>query len=109
MSSRRNAQEPSGSTNPFVGSPRPREPDELRAALGRSAAARDALRSHIAAEFGPLSEEWALPARKYGRSFRLKLTKRTILHMGPRSKHFIAGVIPGEKGVEALVRIKMTS
>lgn len=90
------------SPNPFVGSPQPPAPIELRNALGRSGAAWDALRARISEHFGPVSEEWAIPAKKYGWSLRLKLKKRTILHLGPRSKHFTAAVILGEKAVAAV-------
>ena len=52
--------------------------------------------------FGQVTENWAVPARKYGWSLRLKLKKRTILHLGPRSKHFVAAIILGEKAVAAV-------
>jgi hypothetical protein len=70
--------------------------------LGRSAAAWDGLRARISEHFGQVTEEWAIPARKYGWSLRLKLKKRTVLHLGPRSIHFIATVILGEKAVAAV-------
>jgi hypothetical protein len=90
------------SPNPFVGFPSPPEPADIRRVLGRSAAAWDALRTNISEHFGQVTESWALPAKKHGWSLRLKLKKRTILHLGPRSKHFIAVLILGEKAVAAL-------
>jgi len=95
-------QEVSLSPNPFVDFPHPPKPADIRQALGRSAAAWDALRTHISEHFGEVTENWAVPAKKYGWSLRLKLKKRTILHLGPRSKHFIAVIILGEKAVGAL-------
>ena len=59
-------------------------------------------RTNISEHFGQVTENWAVPAEKYGWSLRLKLKKRTILHLGPRSKHFIAAIILGEKAVAAL-------
>jgi len=96
------SREPSPSLNPFVDFPHPPESADIREALGRSAAAWDVLRTRIAEHFGPVTEDWAVPAKKYGWSLRLKLKKRTILHLGPRSKHFIAAVILGEKAVAAV-------
>ncbi len=94
--------EPSVSTNPFVGFPRPPAPAEIQEVLGRSAVAWDALRTHIAGQFEAVTEEWAVPAVKVGWSFRLQIKKRTILHLGPRSKHFVVAMILSEKAVKAI-------
>ena len=102
MPAKSKSREPSPSPNPFVDLPHAPGPAEIRKALGRSAAAWDALRDRISEHFGPVTEEWAVPAKKYGWSLRLKHKKRTILHLGPRSKHFTAAVILGEKAVAAL-------
>ena len=102
MPTQSKSREPSPSLNPFVDFPHPPESADIREALGRSAAAWDVLRTRIAEHFGPVTEDWAVPAKKYGWSLRLKLKKRTILHLGPRSKHFIAAVILGEKAVAAV-------
>ena len=90
------------SPNPFVDFPHPPEPADIRQVLGRSVAAWDALRASIFERFGQVAEEWALPAKKHGWSLRLKLKKRTILHLGPRSKHFIVAIVLGDKAVAAL-------
>jgi len=102
MAAKSKSQQPSPSPNPFVGFPNPPEPADIRRVLGRSAAAWDALRTHISEHFELVTEEWAVPAKKYGWSLRLKLKKRTILHIGPRSKHFDVAIILGEKAVVAL-------
>ena len=96
------SRESSPSPNPFVDFPHPPEPADIRQVLGRSAAAWDALRARISEHFGQVTENWAVPAKKYGWSLRLKLKKRTILHLGPRSKHFIAAIILGDRAVAAL-------
>jgi len=95
------------SPNPFVDFPHPPEPADIQRALGRSAAAWNALRTNISEHFGQVTENWAVPAKKYGWSLRLKLKKRTILHLGPRSKHFIVVLILGEKAVAALRESKL--
>jgi hypothetical protein len=94
--------EPPPSPNPFVDSPHPPEPADIRQVLGRSAAAWDTLRTGISEHFGQVTENWAVPAKKYGWSLRLKLKKRTILHLGPRSKHFTVAIILGERAVAAV-------
>lgn len=98
----RKPQQPSVPDNPFVGHPHAPRHTELREALGRSAAAWEALKRDISQEFSGVTEEWAVPAKVYGWSFRLKLKKRTIVHMGPRHRHFVAGLILGEKAVDAV-------
>ncbi len=102
MPAKSKSREPSPSRNPFVDFPHPPEPADIRQVLGRSAAAWDALRNRISEHFGQVTEDWAVPAKSHGWSLRLKLKKRTILHLGPRSKHFIAAIILGEKAVAAL-------
>ncbi|MFC1628559.1 DUF3788 family protein [Gemmatimonadota bacterium] len=88
--------------NPFVDFPKPPEPEDIRNVLGPSAAAWDALITQITGHYGEVTQEWAIPAKKHGWSLRLKLKKRTILHLGPRSKHFIVAIILGKKAVTAL-------
>ena len=102
MGAHSKTREAATSSNPFVGFAHPPGPADVRQALGRSIAAWDALRVRISEQFGEVTEEWALPAKKYGWSLRLKLKKRTILHLGPRSKHFIVAIILGEKAVAAV-------
>ena len=107
MSAKSKSREPAPSPNPFLDFPHPPEPADIRRVLGRSAAAWDALRTRISEQFGQVTENWAVPAKKYGWSLRLKLKKRTILHLGPRSKHFIAAIILGEKAVVAVRESKL--
>jgi len=99
MPTKSNPQESSVSQNPFVDFPSPPGPADIRRALGRSTAAWDALKSGISEHFGHVTEEWKISAKKYGWSLRLKHKNRTILHLGPRSRHFIVAVILGEKAV----------
>ncbi|MCP4571231.1 MAG: DUF3788 family protein [bacterium] len=93
---------PSPELIPFIGFPCPPEPEDIRRVLGRSSAAWELIRSRVSEQYGSVSENWALPAKKYGWSLRLKLKKRTILHLGPRTKHFIVAIILGERAVAAV-------
>lgn len=102
MPAKSKSRTPCPSPNPFVDFPHPPEPADIRQVLGRSAAAWDALRISISEQFGQVTENWAVPAKKHGWSLRLKLKNRTILHLGPRSKHFVVAIILGEKAVDAL-------
>lgn len=99
MTAKSKSRKPSPSPNPFVDLPRPPEPAEIRQALGRSAAAWDVLRNRILDHFGQVTEDWAVPARKYGWSLRLRLRKRTILHLTPSSRHFTTAILLGRRAV----------
>ena len=109
MPAKSKSQESSPSPNPFVDHPHPPEPADIRQVLGRSVAAWDALWTSISEHFGQVTENWAIPAKKYGWSLRLKQKKRTILHLGPRSKHFIVTIILGEKAVAAIRESELSS
>ena len=76
-------------------------PAALKRVLGRSAAAWDELTAHVAAEFAPLEQTWIYPAANWGWALRLKQKKRTVLYMTPMEKHFIAGLMLGDKAVKA--------
>ena len=102
MPTKPNTPESSPSANPFVDTQSPPEPVDISQVLGRSVAAWNTLRTNIIEHFGQVSEEWKVPAKKYGWSLRLIYKKRTILHLAPRIKHFIVAVILGEKAVAAV-------
>lgn len=74
---------------------------ELNETLGRSSALWDQLKDHLAAEYQPLTEKWAMYSEKWGWSLQLKRKKRTILYMTPCKKHFLVGFVLGEKAVKA--------
>ncbi len=101
------SRKPSSSPSPFVDLPHPPEPAEIRQALGRSAAAWDELITRISKHFGTVTENWDIPARKYGWSLRLRQKKRTIVHLSPRSKYFIAAIILGKRATAAVRSSKL--
>jgi hypothetical protein len=74
---------------------------DLAAALGRTSSAWDKLKAHLAAEYPPLSEEWKYYGQKYGWTLQLKQKKRAVLYMTPCLRHFLVGVVLGEKAVRA--------
>jgi len=74
---------------------------ELAAALGRTSSAWDKLRAHLAAEYAPLTEDWKYHGQKYGWTLQLKRKKRTVLYMTPLERHFVVGLVLGEKAVRA--------
>jgi hypothetical protein len=102
MPAKSKSRKPSPSPSQFVDFPHPPGRSDIRQVLGRSAAAGDELRTRISKHFGNVTEDWAVPARKYGWSLRLRLRKRTIIHLSPRAKHFIAASILGERATAAV-------
>jgi len=74
---------------------------ELAAALGRSHALWTAIKTKMTAQCGPLAEEWKYSGKPYGWGFRLVYRKRTILHLVPGERHFLAGFCLGAKAVAA--------
>jgi hypothetical protein len=74
---------------------------ELERILGRTSAHWNSLKTHIAAEYPPLDDTWNFAGAKYGWSLRLKQKKRTVLYMTPCKKHFLVGLVLGEKAVRA--------
>ncbi|MHC4134833.1 MAG: DUF3788 domain-containing protein [Planctomycetota bacterium] len=74
---------------------------ELAKMLGRTSTHWDALRTRLAGEFEPLSEEWSFGGKKWGWTLRLKHKKRAIVYMTPCRRFFLAGFALGEKAVKA--------
>ena len=83
--------------------------EELAGALGRSLAAWEALRAHLAAEYPPLTEKWAFGGAKWGWTLRLIQKKRTVLYMTPLEKRFLVGFILGEKAVAATLEVGLSA
>lgn len=80
-----------------------KRPDDkqLKATLGRSAGIWADLKKSLSIDHGPLAEEWRFSGQKYGWSLQLKRKKRTVLHLVPCRKHFLAAFALGEKAVAA--------
>lgn len=61
----------------------------------------DDLKSLMASQFYPLSEDWTFSGKKWGWSLRLKHKKRAVLYMTPSTGFFFVGFALGEKAVAA--------
>lgn len=86
--------------NAFIGQTAQPAPEEVTAALGESNDAWTTLLDWLA-EQGVAVEEWKSISPKYGWSLRLKLKKRTIVHLSPCTGCFRAAFILGDKAVAA--------
>ena len=74
---------------------------DLQAMLGRSSAAWKKLIARIEVEHAPFETTWNFSGAKWGWSLRLKQKKRTVLYMTPCERHFLVGMVLGEKAVKA--------
>ena len=79
----------------------PPSPAELDAMLGRSAALWRRLVDEVQLAHGPLEELWNFAGPKFGWSLRLKDRKRVVVYVTPERRHFLAGLVLGEKAVAA--------
>jgi hypothetical protein len=86
--------------NAFIGQTAQPAPEEVTAALGESNDAWKTLLDWLP-EQGVAEEEWKSISPKYGWSLRLKLKKRTIVHLSPCTGCFRAAFILGDKAVAA--------
>jgi hypothetical protein len=87
--------------NAFIGRGEKPAPKEIAAALGSAAQAWEQLVSWLAEEHGVTGQEWKSISPKYGWSLRLKLKKRTIVHMSPCDGCFRVAFIVGDRAVKA--------
>jgi hypothetical protein len=74
---------------------------DLKRMLGRTSAHWDDLIDHLAAEYAPLDRTWNYAGANWGWSLRLKQKKRTVLYLTPCPKHFLVGLVLGEKAVKS--------
>jgi hypothetical protein len=93
--------------NAFIGQAKKPTPEEVTAALGPSAKVWQQLVDWLAEEQGVALQEWKSISLKYGWALRLKLKKRTIIHMSPCSGCFRVVFILGDKAVKAARQIKL--
>ncbi|MFQ5627384.1 MAG: DUF3788 domain-containing protein [bacterium] len=80
-----------------------KQPDDndLAEALGEMKQTWDAIKTHLEAEYGAVSEEWKFSGQKWGWAYALKLKKRRIVYLTPCKDHFILGMALGGKAVAA--------
>jgi hypothetical protein len=87
--------------NAFIGKPDRPTVDEVYAALGSSANVWKQLVDELAQEHDVNLQEWKSISPKYGWSLRLKLKKRTIVHLSPCNGCFRVLFILGDRAVKA--------
>jgi hypothetical protein len=90
------------SENAFAGrASKPTERD-LKTVLGGSYALWKQVVSELREELKLDGADWHTASVKYGWSFRLRLTQRNIVYLGPRNGFFVAAFVLGDKAVIAL-------
>lgn len=87
--------------NAFIGKAEKPTVEEVSAALGSSAKTWEQLVDWLAEEQGVAVQEWKSVSLKYGWSLRLKLKKRTIVHLSPCNGCFRVILILGDKAMKA--------
>jgi hypothetical protein len=90
--------------NAFIGIKEKPSAKEVAAALGTSAKVWEQLVGWLAKEHGVSEEEWKSISPKYGWSLRLKLKKRTIVHMSPCKGSFRVAFALGDRAVKAALQ-----
>ncbi len=90
--------------NAFIGKTAKPAAEEVSAALGSSASTWKDLIDWLAKERGITGQEWKSISPKYGWSLRLKLKKRTIVHLSPCNGSFRVVFILGDKAVKAALQ-----
>jgi hypothetical protein len=86
--------------NAFIGKAAKPTVEEVSAALGSSAKIWKQLVDWLAEEQGVAIQEWKSVSLKYGWSLRLKLKKRTIVHLSPCNGCFRAVFILGDRAMK---------
>jgi hypothetical protein len=87
--------------NAFIGKAEPPTPKEIAVALGSAAQTWEQLVSWLGQQHGVTVQEWKSISPNYGWSLRLKLKKRTIVHMSPCDGCFRVAFILGDRAVKA--------
>jgi Protein of unknown function (DUF3788) len=94
--------------NAFIGKKEEPTAEDISAALGSSAKAWDQLVEELAQQHGVNIQEWKSYSPKYGWSMKLKLKKRTIVHLGPCKGYFQVAFILGDKAVQAALQSNLS-
>ncbi|MGB7844575.1 MAG: DUF3788 family protein [Candidatus Acidiferrum sp.] len=93
--------------NAFVGKAKKPAAEEIFAALGSSANNWKEFVDWMAQEQGVADQEWKSISLKYGWALRLKLKKRTIVHLSPCNGCFRVVFILGDRAVKAALQSKL--
>jgi hypothetical protein len=87
--------------NAFIGKAEKPTPKEIATALGSTREIWEQLVNWLAQEHGVTVQEWKSISPKYGWSLRLRLKKRTVVHMSPCDGCFRVAFILGDRAVKA--------
>jgi Protein of unknown function (DUF3788) len=87
--------------NAFIGKTGKPTQEEITKALGSSAETCKEFVDWLAQEQGVALKEWKSISPKYGWFLRLKLKKRTIVHLSPCDGRFRVAFILGDRAVKA--------
>ena len=93
--------------NAFAGQAKRPTERELADALGLTEVLWKRLGADLKRDLKLDGEEWNSYSVKAGWSFRLKLKKRNIVYLGPRSGCFVAAFIFGDKAVAVARKTKL--
>lgn len=93
--------------NAFIGKAEQPTAGEISMALGPSADTWKQLLDWLASEQDVTVQEWKSFSLKYGWSVRLKLKKRTIVHLAPCKGCFHVVFILGDKALAAARKTKL--
>lgn len=74
---------------------------DLAATIGKSTSLWKTIVTEIAKAHSPIDEVWNFAGAKFGWSLRLRKRDRVILYLIPQTNGFLAGIVLGEKAVEA--------
>lgn len=76
---------------------------ELAGALGKTFQYWKAIEEYVLSKMPAAKKEWYFFSVKYGWGFRIKDTKRAIIYLGPRKKHFIVTMVFGQKVYDKII------
>jgi hypothetical protein len=94
--------------NAFIGKAGQPSPEEVAKVLGPAAGPWNELIGWMATTLGVATQEWkGIYVHKYGWSFRLKLKKRTIVHMAPCTSCFRVAFVLSDKAMAAAKEAKL--
>ena len=74
---------------------------DLATTLGKSAGLWKKIVAELSKVHSPIEELWNYAGAKYGWSLRLRRGDRVVLYLIPQPKGFLAGIVLGERAVEA--------
>lgn len=75
----------------------------LAEALGKTFTYWKAIEEYVLSKMPAAKREWYFFSAKYGWGFRIKDTKRAIIYLGPRKKHFIVTMVFGQKAYDKII------